>query len=402
MLKTLTMSRKTALWLLAAAALLALTWLARREPSQLASVARVVRAPLEQSFVEEGKTRIKQRYLLSAPVAGMVRRIELQAGDAVRTGQLLAEIDPVSSALLDPRARAQALADISNAESAALAARQRSAAAGTADEVAQREWQRLRQLRAAGVVTESQLDAARSQAAMASADVGVAAADEQIARRRLQAAQAALAEEGRAGRGKVLRVVAPVDGVILKRLVDSAMTVPAGQPLMELGDPAALEIEVQALSTDAVRLQPGMRARVLRWGGDDVLDASVARIEPGGFTQVSALGVQEQRTRVILDLRSPRRQWAALGDGFRVEVEFIVRQDSEVLQIPASALFRADAGWAVYRLDGKTARLTPVQLGARSALAVEILAGLQLRQQVVVQPDDRIKDGTRIDAVPAR
>ena len=171
---------------------------------------------------------------------------------------------------------------------------------------------------------------------------------------------------------------------------------------MDIGDPAQLEIEVEVLSTDAVRLAPGLKARVLRWGGEGVLDARVTRIEPGGFTKVSALGVEEQRTRVILGFASPREQWAALGDAYRVEVEFILKQDKDVLQVPASALFRASEGWAVYVVDSGAARRTVVKVGARSATAAQVLDGLQADQTVVVQPDDRIKDGTRIEAVSGR
>jgi HlyD family secretion protein len=145
-----------------------------------------------------------------------------------------------------------------------------------------------------------------------------------------------------------------------------------------------------------------MKARILRWGGEGVLDASVRRIEPGGFTKVSALGVEEQRTRVLLNLDSPHERWAALGDAFRVEVEFILSQQAAVLQVPASALFRAGEGWAVYRVDGGVARRTPVRLGARSATAAQVLGGLQENQTVVVQPDDRIMDGTRIKPVALR
>ncbi len=398
-MKTKLSPRKILFWSAGGVALLVLAWLATREPVQMASVARVGRGPLEQSFTEEGKTRLKQRYVVTAPLAGLMRRITLQPGDPVKAGQVVAEIDPAGSALLDPRARSQALADVSTGESALRAARQRVAAATTANHVAQLEFERLRRLRAQGMVTVSQLDQSRAQAATADAELSTARADAQIAAHRLQVAQASLANEGRAGRGKVLAVPSPVDGVVLKRLAESATPVPMGQALMEIGDPAALEIEVEVLSTDAVRLAPGLKARVLRWGGDGVLDATVARIEPGGFTKVSALGVEEQRTRVILDFASPRPHWAALGDAFRVEVEFILRQDQDVLQLPGSALFRTSDGWAAYRLDGGTARRTPVKVGARSAMAAQVLEGLEAGQTVIVQPDDRIKDGTRIKAV---
>jgi HlyD family secretion protein len=397
--------KKIALWSLAAAALAVLAWLTQREPVQLVSVASVSSGPLEISFAEEGKTRLQQRFVVTAPVAGVVRRITLQPGDAVQAGQTVAEINPASSALLDPRTRSAALADIGNADSAQGAARQRVLAAATAHEVAQSNFMRQQQLQAAGMASPAQLDAARAQAGLASAELDAARADEQIAGRRLQAARAVLADEGRNATGasaKVVAVPAPAGGVVMQRIVESATPVAVGQRLLDIGNPAALEIEVEALSTDAVRLQPGMKARILRWGGEGVLDASVRRIEPGGFTKVSALGVEEQRTRVLLDLDSPHERWAALGDAFRVEVEFILSQQAAVLQVPASALFRAGEGWAVYRLDGGAARRTPVRLGARSATAAQVLQGLQNNQQVVVQPDDRIRDGTRIQPVVQR
>jgi HlyD family secretion protein len=394
--------RNLLLWGLGAAALAALAWLALREPVQMASVARVSRGPLEQSFLEEGKTRLKQRYTVTAPVAGLVRRITLQPGDAVQAQQVVAEIDAASGTLLDPRARNQTLAAISTGESTLRAAGQRVTAAATAAAVARQEFGRLEQLRSQGMVTASQFDNAQAQAAAAQAAWTVAQSDAQIAARQLQVARAALAQEGQAGRSKVLALRAPVTGVVLKRPVESSTPVTVGQVLMEIGDPAALEMEVEVLSTEAVRLAPGLKARVLRWGGEGVLDATVTRIEPGGFTKVSALGVEEQRTRVVLDFAAPRTQWAALGDAFRVEVEFILRQDKDVLQVPGSALFRAGDGWAVYRVEGGVARRTEVKVGARSAMAAQVLEGLQVDQTVIVQPDDRIQDGTRVEAAGAR
>ena len=395
-------SRKLLFWCAGALGVLLLAWLALREPVQMASVAPVTRGPLEQSFTEEGKTRIQQRYVIAAPLAGVVRRIALQPGDAVQAQQVVAEIDPAGAALLDPRARNQALADVATAESALGAARQRVAAVTTTEAVAQGELRRLQQLREQGMATASQIDQARSHVATTGAELSSARADEQIAARRLQVARAALADEGATGRGRVLPVRTPVAGRVLRRVVESATAVTMGQPLMEIGDPALLEIEVEVLSTDAVRLAPGQKARVQRWGGDGVLEATVTRVEPGGFTKVSALGVEEQRTRVILGFASPREQWAALGDAYRVEVAFILRQEKDVLQVPGGALFRSGDGWAVYVVEDGVARRTVVKIGARSATAAQVLDGLKADQRVIVQPDDRIKDGTRIQAVSTR
>lgn len=392
-----TPSRKTlSFLLLGTLAVLLLVWLVLREPQQMATLAKVQRGLIEVSFVEEGKTRLQQRYVVTAPVAGMVRRIVLQPGDPVKAGQAVAEIDPAASGLLDARSRSQAQAELRGAEAALAAARQRITAAQAAQALAQRNLQRAREVAPTGGIAQAELDLMRSRAVTAGADVASARADERVASERLSAARAVLAEEGRASSSKTREVTAPVDGVVLRRMVESAAPVPVGQPLMEVGDAAALEIESDVLSTDAVRLAPGMGARILRWGGEGVLQATVKRVEPGGFTKVSALGVEEQRTRVVLDFASPHAQWERLGDGYRVEVQFLVQRKDNLLQVPASALFRAGEGWAVYRIGQGKARRTLVKLGLRSATVAEVLEGLKEGDQVIVQPDDRIREGTRI------
>ena len=393
--------RKTFMILAAALLLGGITWLAMRSPTQLASIGTVTRGPLEVVLQEEGKTRIKQRYVIAAPVAGTVRRIALQPGDAVQAGQTLAEIDAAASSLLDPRARSQAQADVRSAQAQLDAARKHSSAALASQRLAQADWQRAQSLHPSGAISKQELDQARTRHDAAQAEWGVARADEQAASARLAAARALLQEEGRAAEGtdstgKVLSVTAPAAGRILKRPIESSMPVAMGQTLMEVGDPSQLEIEVEVLSGDAVRLAASMPARISRWGGEGALQAKVARVEPGGFTKVSALGVEEQRTRVILDLESPQQQWAALGDGYRVEVEFIVQRADDVLQVPANALFRLGDGWAAYRLVNGKAQRTPVQIGMRSALAAEVKSGLEQDQSVIIQPDERIGDGTRI------
>jgi len=382
------LSKRTMFWSTITIVLLIGVFFANRDPVQIASVAKVEVAAFEQSFLEEGKTRLKRRYLVTAPVNGFVRRIELQPGDPVRANQVVAELDPATSSLLDPRSRADAQAEIAAARSSLNAAKQRSLASKTAAEVAVNEFQRLQKL-----------NQSRANAELAQAQLTGAQADVQIASRRAQAAQALLLEEGKPGRGMTLPILAPIDAVVLRRYQESASPVVAAQPLLEIGNPAELEIEVEALSTDAVRLRAGMPARILRWGGEQQLDAIVQKIEPSGFTKISALGVEEQRTRIILDLVSPQHEWASLGDAYRVEVTFILQQQEALLQIPVSALFRIRDGWAVYRvLNGKAQRLE-VQIGARSATAAQVVSGLAENDVVILQPDDRIKDGTRIRAV---
>ena len=404
----MTLPRKALYFVLAASFIGALAFLTWREPRQLAATGAVTQGPLQETFTEEAKTRLKQRYAIAAPVSGTLQRITLEPGDAVQEGQPVAYIAPAASTLLDDRSRAQAEADVKSGQSQQAAASQRIAAARAAHQLAQASLKRARALAAGQAASQEALDQAQAAATRAAAELAAAQADEQAAIARVAAARATLAHEGAAGESGARApqpVLSPVSGVVLRRSLQSATPVAAGQSLMEVGDTAQLEIEAEVLSTDAVRLAPGMAARVLRWGGEGALQARVTRVEPGGFTKVSALGVQEQRTRVILELTSPRADWAALGDAWRVETEFITRQEENAVQVPASALFRTAAtesgasstgGWALYVVENGRARLTPVRIGLRSDAAAQILEGAAPGQTVILQPDDRIHDGVRI------
>lgn len=404
----MTLPRKALYFVLAASFIGALAFLTWREPRQLAATGAVTQGPLQETFTEEAKTRLKQRYAIAAPVSGTLQRITLEPGDAVQEGQPVAYIAPAASTLLDDRSRAQAEADVKSGQSQQAAASQRIAAARAAHQLAQASLKRARALAAGQAASQEALDQAQAAATRAAAELAAAQAEEQAAIARVAAARATLAHEGAAGESGARApqpVLSPVSGVVLRRSLQSATPVAAGQSLMEVGDTAQLEIEAEVLSTDAVRLAPGMAARVLRWGGEGALQARVTRVEPGGFTKVSALGVQEQRTRVILELTSPRADWAALGDAWRVETEFITRQEENAVQVPASALFRTAAtesgagstgGWALYVVENGRARLTPVRVGLRSDAAAQILEGAAPGQTVILQPDDRIRDGVRI------
>ena len=404
----MTLPRKALYFVLAASFIGALAFLTWREPRQLAATGAVTQGLLQETFTEEAKTRLKQRYAIAAPVSGTLQRITLEPGDAVQEGQPVAYIAPAASTLLDDRSRAQAEADVKSGQSQQAAASQRIAAARAAHQLAQASLKRARALAAGQAASQEALDQAQAAATRAAAELAAAQADEQAAIARVAAARATLAHEGAAGESGARApqpVLSPVSGVVLRRSLQSATPVAAGQSLMEVGDTAQLEIEAEVLSTDAVRLAPGMAARVLRWGGEGALQARVTRVEPGGFTKVSALGVQEQRTRVILELTSPRADWAALGDAWRVETEFITRQEENAVQVPASALFRTAAteggagstgGWALYVVENGRARLTPVRIGLRSDAAAQILEGAAPGQTVILQPDDRIHDGVRI------
>ena len=391
--------RKTLTWLALAAAVAYLTYLALREEQTLIASATASPHDLQQTYNEEGRTRLKNRYHIHAPVSGTLRRITLQAGDNVRAGQTLAEIEPASANPLDARSREQAEADLRGAEAALEAARQHIAAAKSAHTLAQKEHQRLVPLVKAQAASREQLDQARAQRDSTSANLAAAQAEEKIAAARVQSARALLASHNETGTTTAVAVTAPAAGVILKRQHESRTPIAAGELLLEIGDPAQLEIEADVLSADAVRLAPGTRAHIRHWGGDD-LNARVRRIEPGGFTKTSALGVEEQRTRVLLDLTSPHDQWQNLGDAYRVDIDFILAEKTGALTIPLSALYRDDNGWAVYRINDARARHTAVQTGLRTATDVEITEGLANGDRVILQPDESIHDGSRVQTPP--
>jgi len=251
-----------------------------------------------------------------------------------------------------------------------------------------------------GLISQGALDAARadwrsSQARLRSAEFNV-----EVARGNLEASRAALEYSAAVPDGTdehvSVTINSPVDGRVLKVIHESEGVVSQGQPLLEIGDPRALEIEVELLSMDAVRVHEGMALRLLRWGGDQPLQGEVQRVEPTGFTKISALGVEEQRVLVICEIRSDYEQWQNLGDGYRVEAEFILQHEDDALQVPVSALFRNGEEWSVFRSVNGRARVTPVALGIRSGLAAQVIDGLSAGDEVIIYPGDNVLDGVRV------
>jgi len=362
-------------------------------------VAEVKRAPLTVTVEEEGKTRVRERYLVSAPVAGYARRIDLKAGDAVAAGQVLAVIEPARPVALDPRTRVQAQAQVSAAQAALAAAQENARAAAAAAQLAQQERVRAESLRQSNFVSAQALDAARTAEARARAAEQAAQYAVRVARFDLETARAAAASAAqlqRGGTAEALQVQAPVAARVLRVQHESEGPVAAGQSLLEIGNPESLEAEVEVLSTDAVKIAPGSKVVLDRGGGNPPIEGRVRVVEPGGFTKISALGVEEQRVRVIVDFTSPREAWARLGDGYRVEARFVLWQGKDVLQLPSSALFRNGEGWAAFRLEGSRARLTPVEIGQRAGLATQVLSGLKAGDRVVAHPDETIREGARV------
>lgn len=364
-------------------------------------LAQVARGPLIVSIEEEGQARVRDRYVIHAPMNGYLRRIELKEGDPVRRGQVLAVLEPTRADALDPRTRAQALGQLRAAEAGLAAAIEEARAAEAEAELAQQELKRAEALGQANFLSRAAVDQARTRVSRSEAAREAARHAVDVARHRLETARALLAHAAalNAGKAERLEVRAPVAGKVLKRVRESEGTVAAGQPLLEIGDPEALEVAVDVLSTQAVRIRPGGRVSLERWGGQP-LTGRVRTVEPAGFTKVSALGVEEQRVRVIVDITSPRAAWQGLGDAYRVQARFVLWEARDVLQVPASSLFRHNAGWAVFVVEGGKARLRPVQLGERAGLAVQVVAGLKAGEQVINHPDDRIRDGVRVRPRP--
>ena len=360
-------------------------------------LAAASRGPMQVTVDEDGRTRVKDRYVVSAPVAGTLARIVLDPGDSVHRGDLVARLVPVSSPLLDPRATAEAEARVS---AAAAALRQASTAverARASQAFAEREAARQRALVGAGAAAARLLEQAELEARLRAEELASAEFGERVAASQLRLARAALLSlRGGGLQSGRFDVTSPVDGQVLQVMQESEGVVQQGAPLLEIGDPRTLEVVVDVLTGDAVAIQPGAPARIERWGGDSALRGRVRRIEPSAFTRISSLGVEEQRVNVLVDLDEPPDRLRALGDGYRVEVSIVTWEAPDVLRVPEGAVFREGEGWAVYVSDGGVARLRRVELGRRNGAEAEITGGLRAGERVVVYPGDNVLDGTRV------
>ena len=358
----------------------------------------VVTGPLSVVIQESGVTRVKDRYEVSAPVTGRLSRLVLEVGDVVKEGDPLAEIAPALSPLLDNRTRAEAQARLGAAISALDQARSQVARANTAQELANQDLTRARQLASSGALTAQALEQSEFAARMRTDEQTSAIFNAKVAFEEVRVARVALAgDHEHVGPDRHIGVLSPVGGRVLRVQQKSASVVQAGALLVEVGDPSALEIVVDLLTTDAVHVLPGTEAVIEGWGGEAPLHGRVRRLEPSAFTRPSALGVDEQRVNVIVALTDPVEKWAALGDGYRVEVRFVLWQSSKVLKAAQGSVFRYRDQWAVYRVSDGVAHLNPVSIGHRGETEVEISSGLQPGTAVAVQPGDRVKEGARVE-----
>ena len=394
--------RKLIKWLLVLAAAVGLGMLAFRPQPTEVDIGDVTRGAMRVTVNDDGETRVRERYTVSAPLAGRLLRIGLEPGDAVKAGDVLASIDPVAPDLLDPRTRAKAKALVSAAEAnIARAERQLSAAAINAGQL-EKAYLRNKGLREKGNIAEATFE--ESERAHLAAGFVQAAAESavEIARFELQQAEAALLRTSAPGDGEDaaewdFEIRSPIDGVVLRVFGKSSRTLQAGTDLLEIGDPRDLEMRLDVLSQDAVKIEPGQKIIIEHWGGEGKLSGRVRRIEPSAYTKVSALGVDEQRVDVIADFES---ETAALGDGFRIEARVVIWEAGDVLQVPAGALFRSGDDWAVYRIEDERAKLVTIEVGHNSGDAAEVLSGLVLEDKVILHPGDHVTDGTRVTARP--
>lgn len=384
-------------YLVAGAIVAVLVAIAAWPTARLVDSGQAVRGPVRETIEAEGRTRLRDRYVIAAPIAAMARRLQFEPGDTIAAGQVLVMLDPVTAPTLDTRSRAEAVARIAAARARLAAAREQTRAAETESAHLRTEAERMASLLRQKLVAAADAEHAATASLRAEREAASAKFQEATARHEVTAAEVVLARGSRDKPGDAaLELAAPVGGVVLRRHYESARPVQSGEALLEIGDPAGMEVEVDVLSADAVRLREDMRVELLRWGGAPPLAGRVRRVEPGGFTKFSALGVEEQRVWVMVELTSPRAEWANLGEAYRVNARFILREAGDALRVPSSATFRHDDGIAAFRIDGARARVTPVTTGIEGEGWIQVTDGLAEGDRVVLHPDRELEDGQRV------
>ncbi len=364
------------------------------------TVEQVTRDSMRVTVEEEGQTRLREKYVVSAPTTGYLKRVPGETGDSVRQGEVLARLATLPPKVLDAGDYQAAQANVEGARAALERARSEAEGAEARLTYAKEEYERFERLAEQGTASQQQLDRARVELKQARAKRAAAEHAVAQARHEVRAAQSRLVEETPSEEQLSSRVSvrAPAGGRILKVHQESAGVVQAGTPLFVVGDPDSLEVTADVLSSDAVQITEGTPVQIVRWGGDRALSGTVRTVPPLGQTDVSALGVEEQRVEVVSRLSLPPSVQDRLGAGYRVVAQFILWADEDVLQVPESALYRYDDGWAVFELRNGRARRQPVRVGHRSRLQVEITDGVDEGTRVVTHPGDELEDGMRVEA----
>lgn len=390
--------RKLAPWLLVIALAGGIGYGLKPKPLSV-EAASVSRGPLVVSVIEEGKTRIRHRHVISPPVAGYLRRVDLRAGAAIERGKtVLAVIEPSFSAFLDPRAKAETEARIAAAEALRETRQADLDRAGAALELAEKQLARQKRLLRTGAAAVQEYDIAEADAQVrrrernaAEFALRAAASDVDVAKAALVQAQAPSADQV-----KPVEVIAPVDGYVLNIYEESARPVTPGMPIMEVGDPRDLEAEIELLSSDAVGIAKGAEVSIEQWGGESPLKGVVTVVEPGGFTKISSLGVEEQRVKVRVDFRDEIPGGHTFGDRYRVEARIVTWQEKSVVQVPTGALFRKGNQWMAYVMEDGIAKERKVTIGKNNGVFAQVVEGLEEGDRVILHPPDKIADGVKV------
>lgn len=396
------MQRRTMVMTVAGGAVLValLAWAFAPRPLEV-EVAQAATGPFETAIVEDARTRLADRFVVAAPLAGRVQRIALREGDEVQAGDIVATLLPGVSPMLDARTVAEQRARVGVTEAGVQRATTRIEAARVALEQARNELRRSEQLAQQGFVSPTKIDNDRLAVMAAQKELDTAVEGQTIARHELTMARAALGAVTGAAGSTSFTLRAPVAGRVLKVHQASEGPVGTGTPLLEIGDITKLEVVAELLTTDALQTRPGGPVHIERWGGPGTLEGSVRRVEPAAFTKISALGVEEQRVNVLIELTSPHERWAALGDGYRVGVRIVTLAEPRVLRVPVSAVFpqpgsTEPGAMAVFVVDGGRARLQAVQVKARNGSEAWVSEGLAEGATVVVYPPAALADGARV------
>jgi HlyD family secretion protein len=389
---------RTIFWTGVAVVLAVMLVLAFRPQPVPVDLASVSRGTLTVTVRDEGWTRVRNEYVISAPVGGQLLRVEYKPGAEVGAGDVLARILPSDPSLLDARSRAELQAAVRSAEAALGLARAEAERAEAQLAYAEMEADRVRDLRSADLISVDAYDRVELQLRVAQTNRESAEENTRVREAEVAAAEARLLQAG-AGQSSdvVVTVTAPTSGRVMRVAQESQSVVGGGAEIMTIGDPENLEIVAQFLSTDAVEVRPGAPATIENWGRNRAsLRGQVRLVEPYGFLKISALGVEEQRVNVIVDFVGPREEWSVLGHGYRVEVAVVTWQEPDVLQVPVAALFRDGERWAVFRVDNGVARLTPVEIGRDNGRTSQVVSGLEQDQTVVLYPGEQLADGARV------
>jgi HlyD family secretion protein len=360
----------------------------------------IARSPLTVRVSEEGKTRIRNRYVVAAPVGGMMQRVVMRPGDEVKANEtVITRIVPQTAPLIDPRARIQAQEAVSMHKANRKRAVESQAALKIAADLAAVERDRAFAVKERGAVSALDLDRVEAEATAKAAELRAAEFALQVIDHELAQALAVLEQPASGATDPVVEIKSPVTGKVLTVMQESETMMSPGQPIIEIGDPADIEIEAEILSRDAVTIEAGDEVLIEQWGGADTLKGRVRRVEPAAFTKVSALGVEEQRVIVLIDLQAADGKAKALGDRFRVEVRVAVWHADDVLVSPAGALFREGNQWKTFVMRGGRARLTSVEVGHSDGRFSQILSGLVVGDKVLLHPPDTVVDGSAVSTL---